>query len=188
MSLPVLYYHAHCAITFTPPHSVLGVSIDSTPYSLNDSHIWFNPAPCCTASTCTPAQVTLTPLSLPLMPHPLLNLTIHTQPSSLLYIHPQLQQQQTNNRTSFSYLSSDAYSKGGPLSVSLAIECPYVTINANASTDVGIPIAIALAVVIFVAGIAYGIRQVHTHAHTRTHTHTHAHTHTLIDTPCQHTY
>ena len=104
-----------------------GASIVTTPYSLNDSHVWFNPVSCCTASTCTQAQL--------------------------------LQQQQVHNHTSFNYLSSDIHSNG-PLSVSLTVVCPSVTIAANTSTDVGIPIAIALAVIIFVAGIAYGIRQV----------------------------
>ena len=81
------------------------------------------------------------------------------------YHSPQIQQQQqTNNHTSFTYLSSDVHSKGGPLSVSLAVVCPYITANVNASTDVGIPVAIALGVVIFLTGIAYGIRQVNTHA------------------------
>jgi TRAP-type C4-dicarboxylate transport system permease small subunit len=70
-----------------------------------------------------------------------------------------LQQQQTNNHSSFTYLSSDVKSKV-PLTVSLAIMCPSVTITANTSPDVGVPVAIALAVVIFVVGIAYGVRQV----------------------------
>ena len=89
--------------------------------------MWFNPVSCCTASTCTQAQL--------------------------------LQQQQTNNHTSFTYLSSDIHSNG-PLSVSLAVVCPLVTITANATpTDVGIPIAIALAVIIVVVGIVYVFRQ-----------------------------
>ena len=105
---------------------------------------------------------------------------------SITYFFQVLQQQQTNNHTSFTYLSSDVKSKG-PLTVSLAIMCPSITITTNTSTDVGIPIAIALAVVLFVASIAYGIRQVsHTPIHTYTHHvhHTHAHSHThnpLID-------
>lgn len=110
-----------------------GVSIVTTPYVLNDSYVWFNSVPCCTAITCTQAQIQ--------------------------------QQQQVHNQTSFSYLSSDLNSKG-PLSVSLAVMCPTITVTANTFTDVvGIKIAIALAVIIFVAGIAYGIKQVNIISH-----------------------
>ena len=69
------------------------------------------------------------------------------------------EQQQIHNHTSFSYVSSDMHSQG-PLSVSLAVVCPFVTANVNASKDIGATVAYALAAIIVVVAIAYGVRQV----------------------------
>ena len=130
-------------------------AIAKTPSPISGSTLWYTPVPCCTASTCTPAQVQ--------------------------------QQQDTNNHTSFAYLSSDVNSKA-PLTVSLAVSCPSVSFLPQAAKgghltlyhlslhhltlsnyllipphlpDIGVPIAIAIGVFVVVVGSIFGVRQVH---------------------------